>query len=69
MKLNDKPRYLYELAHAYNVSVETFKKELDVPELKDILQNCKLKKTYFVSIKNINRIIEHLGEPVIEYIN
>lgn len=57
-----KPRTLSELAAYYEVDVRTFKKWLEVPQLKDI----RPESGRFFSIKQIKVIIDHLGgnEPI-----
>lgn len=57
-KITDKPRFIYELAQYYNVSVRTFKNWLNVPQLQHLLN----KKGYYYTIKEVREIVDHLGE-------
>jgi len=57
-KLTEKPRMLKELANAYDVDAKTFKSWLNCNTLKHIEP-----EGYYYSIKQINEIINHLGEP------
>jgi len=59
-KLTDKPRFLSELAIAYNVNKKTFKDWLFCETLKDIMNS---RKKYYFTISEVKRIVEHLGEP------
>ena len=57
-KLTDKPRMLKELARAYSVCSRTFKSWLKCKSLEHIKP-----EGYYYSIKQVNEIINHLGEP------
>jgi hypothetical protein len=57
-KITDKPRMLKELAAAYGVNQKTFKSWLTCRTLIHILP-----EGYYYSIKQVNEIVNHLGEP------
>ena len=57
-RLADKPRMLKELAGAYGVNQKTLKVWLACKTLSHIEP-----KGYYYSIKQVNEIINHLGEP------
>ena len=62
-KITDRPRYLHELADYWNEDVRTLKKELNCEQLKHILPKIKNLRKYRISIKHIQEIINHIGEP------
>lgn len=60
-RISDSPKTLTELASFYRVSTRTFKKWLNYDSLKDIKP-----VGYFYSIKDIDKIVSHLGTPEID---
>jgi hypothetical protein len=59
-KLSDKPRTLKELSHAYGVSYRTMRSWLRCDSLLFVLGG---KIGYFFSVRQVEAIVEHLGEP------
>lgn len=60
-RIFDSPKTLTELASFYKVNARTFKKWLQCNTLKEIVPI-----GYFYSIKDIEKIVDHLGTPEVE---